>query len=279
MKRIITIFTVMMLLFAAGITVYGKTNNNDITQLMSAFKDSDFYSGGVVHAEKNEYKEEILKDLCPISDEGIYIYWYNQDGLLELLTRKDNQTYTFSDVEQRDFDKQKAAAVAEGWFDKVFEKEELMLGDDKETLVSDFNGGNYLVTINQQYEGNQTGNTASISISADGQVISAAFVHNKLSLDELLKPVSIDEAEALIIASTAVDREIQKLYDESLVKTGEAEFSSCKYRVFRGVRFWEIELNLPIVSEKDTGIGSYLFCHVRVNADTGDCIEIATPLK
>ncbi len=229
--------------------------------------------------ERNDYKDDLFKNLLPMSDEGDYIYWYNQNGQLELLTRKDHQTHVFPEEMKQGFGKKEAEESAEEWFKKVYEKEIKELGIERETVVSDFNGGNYLVTINQLHAGKQTGNTASISISAEGEVISAAFVHNTLSPEELLKPIMVDENDALERAVKAVDRDLRSTYNYFISDLDETEVISSSYRVFRGLRFWEFEINVPVASEKGEVYEPVIYCYVRIDADTGECIEIASPLK
>lgn len=167
---------------------------------------------------------------------------------------------------------------AEGWFDKVFREEESQAGyEEKQITVTDYNGGNYTVTIDLLFQGKESGNTGSLSISADKKLISAAFIHSDFTFDELKKPIVISDKEAIERARAIVTEEIIGKDQNVLVTFDNSEVLSCRFRVFHNHRFWEIEESINISSGSITDDVVYYL--IRIDADTGECLEAASSLK
>ena len=179
------------------------------------------------------------------------------------------------DTTLNSFGKEEAAQKGEALFDQVFAEAVRVEGREKKTLVYDFDGGSWLVDIRLLENGLDTGYCASLSFSAEGKLIISDFVRGEEESVEIL----ISEEAALELAREALLTDCKKLYgDEVVLHFEEARNVGIEYRVFKGQHFWEIE---SVVPTENLGFTEKynLYSLIRIDAQTGECLMIATPLK
>ena len=238
-----------------------------------------FSARGTIEEVHDNYFSEMHPGMHGYTDGNEYNYWMNESGKIEFITYAD-RTYIFPDRETDGYGQAQAEKDAKKWFDQVFYQEETVFGKETETKSYAFNGGFYLTTLTLKYQGLDTGNSASISISADGKLISSAFIYSEKKPEEITKPVGILEDAAEELAINALLEECHELYGEgSILYTDQIREKNTELRIFRDQRFWEISFFIPtehVANEE----GIYdLYCEIRIEAETGECLGIATPLK
>jgi len=278
MKKIIPGLAAVLLLAGVILLIINKNGAaNSVHDFETAFKASPFYNGKEIRQVTDKAFSEVHPDLYGFTCDDEYVYWMNAEGKTAYITCMQQ---TFPEQESGAYTRLDAEADASVWFDKVFMAEEKILGSEKKVESRDFNGGAYLVTINLTCQGIETGNSAAINLSADGKLVSGAFVYGAASLEEIEKKEAISEEQALALAKEALVKDcIERYGEEAVVETDKAKDIKETLRLFKGRRFWEIEMMVPTENIVDFEEHYELFCSIRIEAYTGECLEIATPLK
>ena len=203
----------------------------------------------------------------------------NKDCFVEKITSTKPVEKLLIAGPEADYDKDNAGADAENWFRKIFYREIDEYGDSIDVETMDFNGADYTVTLNQLYQDMQTGNTASISLNAAGELINAVFVQSELTKEEICQQPEINEKSAVDLAQKYVDTGIKKRYgDNARLNWDKMTLQKKVLRTFKKNRYWEIELNVPIENVKDISDEEY-YCMVQIDANSGECLSIADPYK
>ena len=277
-KKLIPGLAAVILLAGTVLFIINKNSAaNSVHDFETAFKESPFYNGKEIKQVTDKVFSEVHPDLYGFTCDDEYVYWMNADGKVACIT---STQQTFPEQDKDAFTRFDAEAAAEEWFDKVFTAEEKTLGSEKRVESQDFDGGAYPVTINLTYQGIDTGNTAAISISVGGKLISGAFIYGADSKEEIDIKEAITEEQALALAKEALVKDCAERYGpEAVVKTEEAKDIKETLKLFKGQRFWEIEMMVPTEHVVDFEEHYELFCSIRIEAYTGECLGIATPLK
>jgi len=270
-KTIILSGCFVFLSFFSVFIISSQASNRNTDSMINAFNESPFRSQGEIEVQIDELHSRNYPDLTPIGDDGQYIFWYNERGKLEMISPKNESDILFFDVMFDEYDKASVASDARKYFDYIFAEEESLLGTNKETVVSDFSGGDYTATINLLYHGRETGNTASLSFTSKGQLISAVFIHSELSIEQLEADLKVDNVYAEEYAKMEF---ADMIAEKTLFKAPfEIDVKFSRYRVFRGVRFWEIHLDTQVES------GYNIYGVVRIDADSGECLEVSSSIQ
>lgn len=277
MKRlIITAFLIVTAL--SVISVFAVRNHihaYDQKLIIESFQAGPFYTGGVPEIINGHELSSRYPSLYPVTDEGEYIYWMNQDALIEMITLKED--FEVLEEEQLTYNKQDVAEDAVSLFRKVFSAEIAQLGEDIHTDVTDFSGGDYTATCTLKYKGLDSGNMAGLSFSADGRLLTAVFLPGGLSAEEIEREPAVDSASAIELARNEALREITASYGEETADNGTLSVHGCRLRIFRGAKFFEVLLDFS-ADPAENGAAVEESFSIRIDADSGKCLENASTL-
>ena len=214
------------------------------------------------------------EDLVLVED-GTYQYYLNKEGIPEYILAKDPKSLLRYDKELPGIDVQAIKPLAEEWFRDVFPDAVQSPKRSLETVVNDFNGGTYLATVRLLEEGIDTGYTASLSFTADGILLVSTFIKG----EDTVTPPELTEDEAFQLAREALEAECRQLYGKDiLLDWDQIHSAENTYRVFKGSHFWEVSFTVP-THHMGPWEGYELYAEIRIDAATGACLSIATPLK
>ena len=278
MKKRFLIVSIVVLLAAAlvgGIAIVASSNESARAK---AFKDTPFYEKGEVKEAKDDAVSQLHPGLTPFSVGDGYLYWTGENGRVEMITPEDGGNEEETADSGQSQAKDVIVNIAEEWFDKAFASAEEQFGSVKDVQVSGAEMNDYVITINLLWNGKETGNSASIVVSKTGKLQAATFVYSELTAEELGKAESVSEEDAESIA-----RDNIKVYAEnkSIVATSEedvTEIWETEYRVFKGTRYYLVRGQVLFSKTQKWGTSDMPF-EIKVNADTGECMEIATILE
>lgn len=217
--------------------------------------------------------DDLDKDYHILEDES-YVYYLDQDNFPDYILAKDIQEMELPARTNAAFTKQDAARLGEKLFDQVFAQAVQGQGRKKEVVVDDFDGGAYQVTI-RLLEGEwDTGYCASLSYSAKGQLVVSTFIPGKKQ-----EAARITQELAIELAKEALIKDCQELYGkEAVIHWDKARDLNCRHRAFKGEQYWEVESYVP-TEHMGPWEGYELYSLIRIDAISGQCMGIATPLK
>ena len=105
-------------------------------------------------------------------------------------------------------------------------------------------------------------------------MIGSAFIPGEEERPEIL----ITEEQSFQLAQEALLTYCRKNYgDNTMLHFEETRNISCVYRIARGNHFWRIEFGVPIenIGYRNDEV---LFSIIKIDSQTGECLEIATSL-
>ena len=209
-----------------------------------------------------------------VSDEQ-YTYYLDKESTPVYITAKDLMTMPVVTPKSDSFGEAEAARKAEELFDKTFPEAVKVEGREKEIVVRE--GQTWLVTIRLLEDGYDTGYCASLDFTAEGKLLASTFARGEEERPEIL----ITKEQALQLAKEALIKDCRERYGEKVVLHFEqARDVTCEYRVVakEGKHYWQIESFIP--TENMVYWGNYeLYSLIMIDAQTGECLAIATPLK
>ena len=211
------------------------------------------------------------KEYETVTDEQ-YTYYLDENGIPVHIAPKDIITKDITTLKSDSFGKEEAVKKAEALFDQVFPDAVKVKGREKESVVTA--GQTWLVTIHLLENGYDTGYAACIDYSLDGQLIGSAFIPGEEERPEIL----ITEEQSFQLAQEALLTYCRKNYgDNTMLHFEETRNISCVYRIARGNHFWRIEFGVPIenIGYRNDEV---LFSIIKIDSQTGECLEIATSL-
>ena len=277
MKLMVYIIVVaLMVVTLAGSTMSDTACGDPVRK--TAFMESAFYTSGPVKVVREEDISQIHPELIPFSAGDGYCYWTAESGRVEMITLLDNANPSEVMNTEQICDKDDAVRVADELFDKAFQREEEQFGNRKSVRVSGGEMNDYLITVNLLWEGKETGNSASIVVSKAGQVLAAAFVYGELTADEPDRTAITSEDDAVRLAKDGLNAYIEGKSGIEASPGDKVDISGVEYRVFRNVRFYTVKGSVQFIRPQKWGTFDMPF-EIRVNADTGECVEIATILE
>jgi predicted small secreted protein len=238
------------------------------------FKETPFYQGNRLEKVRENSYSAVNPDLLGIRNKGdAYEYWINESGRIVRITRTEDDANKGGTAAAKS--NEELTAIAVDWFEKAFCKEIEKFGNE-EKIKTDSDG---LFTISLLAKGYDTGNSASLTLSSQGDLMAAAFIYSDLDYEDVVKEVEVTEENVVEIAKTALEKDCLDLYGEPLKINWETMSEAEKeYFVFQGKRCWDV--SFTVMCDNIKGFTDFeLAAEIRINADTGECMDVATNLK
>lgn len=250
-------------------------------RLIEVFKETPFYSGGDITVDNKDSFAAAHPKLTALNDGGEFLYLLDSDGFINYIVARDMESQTYPDHEMKESDRAKMTSDAADWFDKVFYLEERILGNEKNIVSYDFDGGSYLYTVKLMLNEYPTGNSGSLSFAADGRLIVASFVQSKLSVKDIAKEAAVSDQEVAVeLAKKALEKDSEEYYKGKNVihYFDQIKNVSTEKNAVNGKRVWEVKFEVPTsgIIDWDT---IDLACFIRIDMDTGETVEVATSGK
>ena len=240
------------------------------------FVNSAFYTSGPVETVRDDALWQLFPGLVPFSVCDGYLYWVGESGKVELISQE--ETTAIEETNNNLCSKEEAALSAERLFDKAFGEIEKQFGNTKRVQVAGGETGDYLFTINLLWKGRETGNSASVTVSKHGKITAAAFIYGEKTVEELENMGKLTEEEAICIAKDSIRTYTEEKEQVLTSDDDYIEVENVEYRVFRGTCYYIVKGQVVFAKQQVWWTYDMPF-EVHVDADTGECIEVATILE